>query len=270
MKIKVINNEGKKIKEKTTLLFEEPIREDIIFKIIEAEKVKHPNSNKFRAGMDRSASGLLKKTRKVWKSDRGKGLTRIPRKIMSRRGTQFNWIGAIIPSVRGGRRAHPPKGDVNLTKINKKELKKALLSTLTYVADKDELIKKYDSLKGKQISIELPLVIEGKFTELKTKEILLGLKKILGEDMYNVSIQKRTVRPGKGKIRGRKNKKNRGLLIVIGNKEKMKTTGIDVIKVHDLTVTDMAANGARITIFTENAIEDLERIAVGKPEKKTK
>ncbi len=36
MKAQILDIEGKKIKEITTELFEEPIREDIIFKVIEA------------------------------------------------------------------------------------------------------------------------------------------------------------------------------------------------------------------------------------------
>ena len=88
MKIQILNKDGKKVKEIDTLLFEEPIREDIIFKVVEAEKIKQPYSPKFRAGMDRSASGLLRRRRHVWKSSYGRGISRIPRKVNSRRGTQ--------------------------------------------------------------------------------------------------------------------------------------------------------------------------------------
>ena len=81
MKAQILDISGKKIKEITTDLFEEPIREDIIYKVVEAEKIKSSYSPTYRAGMDRSASGLQRKTRHVWKSDRGKGLSRIPRKL---------------------------------------------------------------------------------------------------------------------------------------------------------------------------------------------
>ena len=72
-KVQVLDVDGKKIKEITTGLFEEPIREDIIFKVIEAEKIKHPVAPKYRAGMDISASGAITKRRHVWKSDRSRG-----------------------------------------------------------------------------------------------------------------------------------------------------------------------------------------------------
>jgi ribosomal protein L4 len=259
MKIQILDTEGKKAREMTTGLFEEPIREDIITKVVEAEKLKAPYSTKHRAGMASSASGVQRKRRHVWKSDRGRGLSRLPRKIMSRRGTQFNWIGAIIPSARGGRRAHPPKGSLNLKKINKKEFTKALLSALTYVGANEELKKKYASLKNEKLEVKLPLVVEEKLLALKTKDFLSALRKILG-NLYGVAMQKRTGRAGIGKMRGRKNKRNAGLLFVIGNKEDLRISGIEIVNVNDLTVTDLANNGARLTLFSENAIKDLEKL----------
>jgi len=266
-KIQILDKEGKKIKETETKLFEEPIREDIIVKVVEAEKIGQPYSPKYRAGMNISASGNIKHTRHSWKSDRGKGLSRIPRKVFWRRGTQFSWEGAIIPSVKGGRRAHPPKGSVNLKKINKKEMQKALLSALSYVADSNELEKKYSSLD--KIDAKLPLIVDDKIFKLKTKEFLESLKKILG-DLYAVAVQKKSIRAGKGKARGRKYKKNAGLLFVIGNEEDKKINGIEVVKVNELRVSDLAGNGARLTLFSENAVKELEGLMEGKTKGKEK
>jgi large subunit ribosomal protein L4e len=259
MKTQIIDIDGKKKSEITTKLFEEPIREDIIYKVVEAEKIWHPNAPKFEAGMARSASGTLSKRRHVWKSDRGKGLSRLPRKIMWRRGTQFSWVGAIVPSTRGGRRAHPPKGKVNDKKINKKELIKALFSALTYTSSKKEIQKKYSSLSDKEIKISLPLIVEEKFLTINTKKTLESLKKILG-DLYSVAIQKKSIRAGIGKLRGRKNKKNAGILLVIGKDEEKKIKGIEVVNADTLVVGDLADNGARLTIFTEKAVKELENI----------
>ncbi len=258
MKIQILSIEGKKVRELTTSLFEEPIREDLIRKIVESEKIWQPYSPRYRAGMDRSASGLLSKRRHVWKSNRGKGLSRVPRKIMSRRGTQFNWVGAIVPSTRGGRRAHPPKGSVNLKKINKKEMQKALFSSLTYINSIEGLKKKYLSLEDKKIDVKLPLVVESEILKLKTKEFLGALKNILG-DLYAVAIQKKTKRAGIGKLRGRKYKKNIGLLLIIGKEEDLKVKGIEIVKTNELTISDLASNGARLTLFTENAIKELSK-----------
>lgn len=261
-KIQVLDTEGKKTKEITTELFEEPIREDLIFKVIEAEKTRQAYRPRQYAGMDRSASGNVAHKRHSWGTDRGRGMPRIPKKTMWRRGTQFSWIGAIIPSVRGGRRAHPPHGDIPNKKINKKELKKVLFSALSYVSSLEELKKKYASLTDKKIELKLPLVVEDKLLQLKTKEFFVSLNKILGE-MYSVAIQNRNIRSGKGKLRGRKYKKNAGALLVIGIEEKAKIQGIDVLNANELNIADLADGGARLTIFTEKAIKDFEKILSG-------
>ena len=267
MKAQILDIEGKKIKEITTELFEEPIREDIIFKVIEAEKQKHPSRPRLYAGMDNSASGNVSHKRHSWGSDRGRGMSRFPKKTMWRRGTQFSWVAAIIPSARGGRRAHPPKGFLQIKKINKKELKKALLSALTYANSAEELKKKYTSISDKKIENKFPLIVEDKILKLKSKEFFSCIEKILGE-LYCVAVQKKTQRAGIGKMRGRKNKQNAGMLLVIAKDESIKISGIDVVRTNEICVRDLADNGARLTIFTEKAIKDLDKSLMG--EKKWK
>ncbi len=255
MKLKILNKQGTESKEIETTLFEEPIREDLILKVVEAEKIWQPYSNKYRAGMDISASGNASHRRHKWKSDRGRGLSRIPRKVFWRRGTQFSWEGAVVPSTKGGRRAHPPKSYTNLKKINKKELKKALLSALTLTTNLEKLNEKYTSVNSKEL--KTPIVIEESTLNSNLKELNEFLKKILN-DFYKISFQKKSIRTGKGKLRGRKYKQSAGLLIVIGKNENKKSKGIEIIKADELLVKDLASNGARLTIFTENAIKDLE------------
>ncbi len=84
------------------------------------------------------------------------------------------------------------------------------------------------------------------------------MKKILGEAAFEIAVRKRSVRSGKGKMRGRKYKSNAGILVVIGNKEKMKTNIFEIKTVKTLGVTDLARGGiGRLTLYTENAIKDL-------------
>jgi large subunit ribosomal protein L4e len=267
MKIQILNKEGKKIREKETNLFEEPIRIDIIAKVVEAEKIKHPYANKFLAGMNRSASGNVRHKRHSWKSDRGKGLARIPKKTFWRRGTQFSWEGAIVPFAKGGRRAHPPKGYLKIKKINKKELRKALLSSLTYISDKKELERKYSSVN--KVELNLPLIIEDNFAKLKTKEFLENLNKILG-NLYKIAVRKKKIRAGIGKMRGRKYKENSGLLFVVSKNENKNISGVDTINANKLSVSDIASNGARLTLFTEKAVEELENSLIKKISEKNK
>ncbi len=270
MKLHILDKDGKKTKELTTELFEEPIRIDIIRKVVEAEREWQPYSTKLYAGMNRSASGQVRHKRHSWKSDRGRGMSRIPKKQMWRRGTQFSWEGAIIPSARGGRRAHPPHGQLNNKKINKKEYRKALLSSLSYISSADEVKKKYASLENKKFSLSLPLIFDAQLFSLKTKEFLHTLKNIFGE-IAEVAIQKKNLRAGRGKTRGRKYKKSAGMLFVVGDNENKNINGVEIKKAKEIKVSDLAENGARLTVFTEEAIKELERKYLErKPEMKNK
>jgi large subunit ribosomal protein L4e len=272
MKTKVYTIEGKAGKELALpKFFETKVREDLIQKIVEAKKVWQPYGPKPNAGNSYSASGIMKHHRKVWKSQYGQGRSRIPRKIMSVRGSQFNWVGATVPNTRGGRRAHPPKvlSMVSLPGINKKELKLALMSAISASANEKYLKKKYPSIKEEKIS-EVPFVIESKIEKLKTKEFLDVLKKILGENIFNIAIKKKTIRAGKGKLRGRKHKSNAGMILVVGEDEKIKTKGFDIKSASKLSVVDLAQGGVgRVVVYTEKAIKDLEdRFSVIKKEVK--
>lgn len=264
MKAHVLDIDGKKGKEITLpSAFSNVVREDIVAKVIEAKKTRQPYAPSPVGGKQHSASGKIQHVRHVWKTMQGKGISRVPRKIMSRRGSQFNWTGAEIPNAVGGRRAHPPKiiSMINTNRINKKEMTLALKSALGATANEKFISKRYETLKDEKVS-GLPLVVEGKITHLKTKTLISSLKNILGKVLFEVSLKKKSVRSGKGKLRGRKYKRNLGLLLVIGNKEKLNTNIIDVKKVRELNVTDLANGGVgRLTMYTEEAIKEIgERI----------
>jgi len=261
MKTKILNISGKPLKEiELPKCFSEKIREDIVAKVLEAKETKQPYSPSPVAGNQYAASGKIIHRRHVWKSQYGRGMSRIPRKIMSRKGSQFRWVGATIPSTKGGRRAHPPKvlSMINTKKINKKEQQIAFISALSATANEKEVTKKYQRLKDKKIE-NLPLIVESKLTTLKTKDLILSLRKILDQDLFEIAIRKKSVRAGKGKMRGRKYKSNAGILIVIGNKEKLKTKNIEAINVKELETENLAKGGlGRLTIYTENAIKEIK------------
>ncbi len=260
MKTKLLDINGKE-KGKIDLpkCFSTKVREDIVAKVIEIKKIKQPYAPSPVAGKQHSASGILIHQRKVWKSQYGRGISRIPRKIMTRKGSQFNWVGAEVSNTRGGRRPHPPKvlSMINRLKVNKKELKLALESALSATMDAKFVTKRYATLKDSKIE-NIPFIVESKLATLKVKELVSSLKKILGETLFGLAVQKKSIRSGKGKLRGRKYKSNAGLLIVIGNKEKLKTTAFDVVSVEKLGVNDLASGGVgRLTVYTEEAIKNL-------------
>ncbi len=269
MKIHILNLEGKKKSEIETNIFDTEIREDILQRAIEQEKQRHPYAPFYLAGKQAAAAGKTKHGRRQWKSAAGRGISRVPRKVFFRRGSQFVWQAAGIPSAVGGFRAHPPKikSIIKKIKINKKEKQKAFCSALALTTYVDKVKQRYKSLQDKNIKAELPIVVDNKILDLKTKDFLIALKTIL-KDFYSVSLVNKKIRAGKGKTRGRKYKKYGGLLLIIGNKQEKKVNKIDVKKANSLKISDLVSvNGSRIVIYTEQAIKDLENKLGGRNDK---
>jgi len=261
MKTQIFDIKGNKKSEMDVpKFFSARIREDIVSKVLESMKKAQPYSPSPVAGKQHAAKGKMVHRRHVWRSGYGRGRSRVPRKIFSRRGEQFNWEAAEVPHARGGMRAHPPKitSMINTLKINKKEMKIALLSALSSTASEKEIIRRYASLEGKKIDNRFPFIVS-ELDSLKAKELISGMKKILGDSLFEVGIKKREIRSGKGKARGRKYKKNAGLLIVLGNEENLKTSAFDVKKAKEVSVSDLAKGGlGRLVVYTEKAIKELE------------
>jgi len=244
------------------IVFETRIRPDIVAKYLEAEKfaIMQPFSSSPKAGKKHSASGIISHKRHDFKGHYGRGISRIPRKIMWRRGTQFYWIGAEVSGTRGGRRSHPPKLIKRLRKINKKEITLAFNSALAATASSDLIISRYESLE--KIN-DVPKIIES--LPQKTKDFLNSLKKIFPNNIKLV-LKNKKVRAGKGKARGRKYKSNAGLLLIIGKDEKAKFQGLDIKSIQDLTISDLYPLG-RLALYTKKAIEDLEQSSKGENKK---
>ncbi len=258
MKAITYNSEGNKAKEiELPSFFSSEIREDIILKCLEAMKTRQPYAPYFKAG-EYSASGKIRHMRHKWRTAYGKGISRVPRKIMWRRGDHFFWIGADIASARGGRRAHPPRIERRLKKINKKEMIIALKSALAATSIIDYSKKRYSRFKDVKIEkISFPIVVDTSVVNLKTKDFFRLMKKILNV-FYDVAIKEKETRAGKGKARGRRYKSNAGMLLIVGNKEKKRINGIDAINVNELTLPSLADGGiGRIVVYSENAIKEL-------------
>ena len=257
MKTKIMDKTGK---EKASIelpeIFATKIRSDILLKVFEAQKgiFRQSYGTMFGAGAGYSASGLIKHRRHVWKGGYGKGISRVPRKIMSRHGASFNWIGATVTSARGGRAAHPPKpAKEYYKKINKKENAIAFGSGLAGTVDSNSIEKKYGE------KLNSGFIFSSDVLALKTKEFFGLLKNTLGENTLDKALKNKSLRAGKGKRRGRKYKTSAGLLFVVASKEDMKRAGVDVVKVNKLMIRDLAPNGnaGRLACYTENAIAEI-------------
>jgi len=235
--------------------FSTKIRVDILSKVFEALKGSYAQAygSMEGAGAQYSASGIAKKKRHDWKATYGKGISRIPRKVMSRHGASFNWIGATVASTRGGRRPHAPRSAKNpLRKVNKKELLLAFNSALAGTVDAKSLENKY----GRKV--ESGFVFTSDILGTKTKDFVATMKNVFG-DAFTSVLKTKAVRAGIGKMRGRKYKSNAGLLFVTGSEEKMKRKGIEVVSVGELNIKDLSPNGepGRLVCYTENAIKEI-------------
>ena len=137
MKATILDITGKKKSEITfPSQFNEEIRADLIKKVAVAAQAnkRQKYGATHKAGMKHSAT--VSRRRKDYRGSYGHGISRVPRKVILRRGTRFVWIGAIVSGMVGGRRAHPPKTEKNWDqKINKKENRKPIptLFSLNFV-----------------------------------------------------------------------------------------------------------------------------------------
>lgn len=220
---------------------------------------RQPYGAKPTAGARSSAQ--VSRRRRKYRGSYGKGISRVPRKVLSRTGMQFNWQGAVAPGTVGGRRAHPPKAYSRwLRKINKKENSKAIRSALAASMEKD-FVKK----RGHIMPEGYPFVVNDSLVSIdKTKLVKKTLEKLGFTSELN-RTSKKTIRAGRGKIRGRKYSRKVGPLIVVTKKCPLQKSaanipGVSVVLVNELNA-DILAPGTipgRLTLFTASAINKMK------------
>ncbi|MBW2991683.1 50S ribosomal protein L4 [Candidatus Woesearchaeota archaeon] len=242
--------------------FEEMVNPDLIERAVLAVQ----SLNRQRYGADpeagKKASAELSRRRRKYRGSYGFGISRVPRKILSRRGTRMNWVGAFAPGTVGGRRAHPPKAGKNLIKkINNKENKKAIRSALAASVNREAVVG-----RGHKVPDDYPFFIESKFEDLaKTKDVIKSLHALgLGKEIERCG--KRTIRAGKGKARGRKYRNVSGVLLIVAKDCKLlkaagNITGVKTVKIDDINAELLAPGCApgRLSLFTKSAVEKMEK-----------
>lgn len=260
MKTTILNLDGTGTKQiDLPSQFEEPLRLDLIKRAVQAMQSHKRQRYGAKKGAGMRYSSDLSKRRRKYRGVYGSGSSRTPKKVLSRRGTQFNYEGATAPNTKGGRRAHPPKPEKELAiKINEKERKKAIRSAIAATAVL-ELVQE----RGHRVET-LPLVVEDKIETLtKTKETKDALEKMkLTEELKRVKV--RTIRAGKGKLRGRKYIKKKGPLLIVSKKCELAKAGKNIPGVEITTVESLNAEllapgtkPGRLTIWSESAIKRL-------------
>ena len=153
------------------------------------------------------------------------------------------------------------KAEKNLgKKINKKERRKAIRSGISATIIKD-LVK----TRGHIIPENFPFILDNKFEGLsKTQEIVNALKAI-GLEKELERVEKKSIRAGKGKLRGRKYNVKKGPLIVVSKdgtimKAANNIPGVDIIQVKYLNMEVLAPGEVpgRLTLWTTGSIKLLE------------
>ena len=260
MKLLILNILKEEIgKQELPIQFEEEVRPDLIKRAV----ISIQGNARQAYGADpmagKRASAKLSRRRHDYKTAYGIGISRVPRKIMSRRGSRMNWVGAFAPGTVGGRKAHPPKAGKDWTKkINKKERRKAIRSAIAATLSKELVAKNHI------VPDNYPFIIENKFESLKkTKQVKDVLKKI-GLEKELSRVNERTIRSGKGKKRGRKYKSKTGPLIIVSKdcallKAAKNIAGVNVriIKSLNAKVLAPSTNPGRLTIWTQDAVKEL-------------
>ena len=261
MKLKILSQNAEKGTLDLPKQFTEEIRPDLIKKAVRV--IQNNRRQKYGADPEagKRASAELSRRRHDYRGSYGAGISRVPRKILTRRGTRMYWVGAVAPGTVGGRRAHPPKAEKEWSlKINKKEKRKAIRSAISAT-----IIKELVEERGHIVPDSYPFVLSGdiesieKAKDLKNYLASIGLK----DELERAS--KKKIRAGKGKSRGRKYRTKKGPLIVVSSSSKLITTGknipgLDIVAVEKLNAELLAPGTdiARLTLFTEPAIREME------------
>ena len=263
MKLNILDHAGNKTGEiQLPKQFEEEFRPDLIQRAVLTIQSHKRQPYAASTGAGKRASAKLSRRRRKYRGSYGIGISRVPRKILSRRGTRMNWVGAFAPGTVGGRRAHPPKTEkIWWRKINEKERVKSIRSAIAAT-----MIRDIVSERGHIMPDNFPFALDGKFEEIdKTKNVIEALTKLgLANELMRVEGKK--VRAGKGKSRGRKYKRKKGPLIVVAKKGKLyraakNIPGVDVVEARSLNAESLApgSKAGRLTLWTSPAIDILEK-----------
>jgi len=251
VKVPVVNLQNENTGEVTVpKVFSTPVRHDVIKRAVIALQ-----STRFQPqGRDPMAG----KRTTAESRGTGHGIARVPRLKGSSRA-------AFGVSIVGGHAAFPPLSEkVIVKRINKKEKRLAIRSGIAATAVK-ELVEKRGH-KVQQVD-KLPIVVSDELESLeKTRDVKEFLSTLeLWSDVERAD--RRKIRAGKGKMRGRKHKKGKGPLIVVGEDNGIgfaarNLPGVEVTDVYGLNAELLApgAHPGRLVIWTQSAIEQLDEV----------
>lgn len=227
-------------------VFETTVRPDLIRRAVLAAQAnrKQDHGSDEYAGLRTSAES----------PGSGRGMAHVPR---------TNGRAARVPQAVGGRKAHPPKAEKDRSlNINDKERKQAVRSAIAATAD-SELVTE----RGHEFDedLTLPVVVDDEFEDLqKTREVVSFLEATgLHADIERAE-DGRSIRAGKGTMRGRKHQTPASILFVTSteagqSKAARNLAGADVATATEVNAEDLApgTHPGRLTVFTESALAEV-------------
>jgi len=250
MKVPVINLQNEKTGEvELPKVFGTPVRHDVIKKAVIALQSTRfqPQGRDPMAGKHTTAESR----------GTGFGIARVPRLKGSNRA-------AFGVSIVGGHAAFPPRSEkVIVKRINKKEKRFAIRSGIAATAVK-ELVEKRGH---KFMSEHLPIVVSNEIQSLEKTKDVEALFIAIGVQGDVERADRRKVRAGKGKMRGRKHKKGKGPLIVVAEDNGIgyaarNLPGVEISSVAGLNAELLApgAHPGRLVIWTESAFSQIDEV----------
>lgn len=248
--------------------FSSDIRVDLIRSAVHSSRAnrRQPYGHREHNGKKAPQPGM-KHSVEWW--GKGRGVSRIMRKTGQRTGAQN-------PHTRGGRRAHGPKVDKDWSqKLNSKQKATARDSAIAASSDPNIV-----AARGHRFNegTNFPIIIDGyvesrqgsneKYDieslplQYSTRKFIAMMEGIgLGDDLIRAKSGK-TIRAGKGTMRGRKTRIPKSILLVVSNRDGLHKAasnipGVDVVVAKDLCAEDLAPGGdpGRLTVWTKQAIE---------------
>ena len=251
MKAQVVNLQNEKTGEvEIPRVFNTPVRHDVIKRAVIALQ-----STRFQPQGRDSMAG---KRTTAESRGTGHGMARVPRLKGGSRA-------AFGVSIVGGHQAFPPLSEKNIVKrINKKEKRFAIRSGIAATADMELVEKRGHKIQNLE---QLPIIVSDELEFLeKTKDVKEFLEALeLWGDVERAD--RRKIRAGMGKMRGRKYKKGKGPLIVVGEDNGIgyaarNLPGVEVTDVYSLNAELLApgAHPGRLVIWTQSAIEQLDDV----------
>lgn len=249
MKVNVYNIEGEVSGNiELPAIFNEEFRPDLIKRAVISSQTARvqPWGNDPMAGKRTTAES--------WGS--GRGAARVRR---IKNGAK----AAFAPMAIGGRQAHPTRAEKNHhERINTKERRFAIRSAIACTADKEKVENRGHKIGDLE---QFPIVVSDDICSVKKTAETREIFKKLGvfDDIVRAKEGKK-IRAGRGKTRGRKYKKVKGPLLVVGEDKGISLgarnhAGVDVVVVNNLNAELLApgTHPGRLTIFTESAIKEL-------------